>query len=197
MHPPSWAVAAGTRLDLDAFGAEFSRAWARLESRFLKVEAWQSYRESADNESQHAFEAGDEHRAGELLRLEAEADGPLYADVRSRGLDFARIRIVRPPLTPHLRYEVISYRIRAEMGESIEVVEVARDVTLPDEHRFDFLLFDRDRALVHDYGQDAVGDQVGGWLVRNAEAVRRLESLALGLRAQAQPLNRFLTNAGI
>ncbi|TDQ53738.1 DUF6879 family protein [Actinorugispora endophytica] len=192
MQPPSWAVEDAVRLDLDGFGTEFSRAWSRLESRFLKVEAWQSYRESADNESQQAFERGDVKRAHELLRYEAEADRPLYEDVQERGIDFARIRIVQPPLTDYLRYEMVGYRIRSEMGESIEVVPASSERVLPDGDHFDFLLFDRDTALVHDYGRGPTGVQTGGWLVRESAVLRRLEARALELRAKAEPLARFL-----
>lgn len=35
-----------------------------------------------------------------LLAVEAEADRPLYADMAERGLDYARIRLIKEPLTP-------------------------------------------------------------------------------------------------
>jgi len=197
MRPPGWAVDRGKRLDLDAFASEFSRAWAQLGRRFLKVECWQSYRENVNSASQRAYEQGEYDRAVELLREEAEADRPLYEDVRSRGIEFARIRVLREPLTDYLRYELLAYRIRARMGETVEVVRAAPGVPLPSRDCFDFLLFDRDVALVHDYGEGPVGEQTGGWLVRAPDAVRELEARALELRAEAVPLSRFLTEAGL
>lgn len=196
MHPPGWAVDHGERLDLDAFAAAFSQAWTRLEKRFLRVECWQSYRENVNSASQHAYERGEYEQTVRLLREEAEADRALYEDVRSRGIDFARIRVVREPWTDYLRYELLAYQIRADMGETIEVVQVTRDTPLPSNDYFDFLLFDRTIALVHDYGSGPVGEQTGGWLVRDAEPLRRLEDKALELRSRAVSLRIFLAEAG-
>ena len=131
MRPPGWAVDRGERLDLDAFASAFSHAWARLGKRFLKAECWQSYRENVNSASQRAYERGEHDRAVELLREEAEADRPLYADVRSRGIEFARIRVLRQPLTDYLRYELPAYRIRARMGETTEVVRADPGTPLP------------------------------------------------------------------
>lgn len=147
MRPPGWAVDRGERLDLDAFASAFSHAWARLGKRFLKAECWQSYRENGNSASQRAYERGEHDRAVELLREEAEADRPLYADVRSRGIEFARIRVLRQPLTDYFRYELPAYRIRARMGETTEVVRAEPGAPLPGDDCFDFLLFDRDTAL--------------------------------------------------
>ena len=116
--------------------------------------------------------------------------------MRSRGIDFARIRVVREPWTDYLRYELLAYQIRADMGETIEVVQVTRDTPLPSNAYFDFLLFDRTIALVHDYGSGPVGEQTGGWLVRDAEPLRRLEAKALELRSRAVSLRSFLAEAG-
>nr|WP_245929230.1 DUF6879 family protein [Murinocardiopsis flavida] len=87
----------------------------------------------------------------------------------------------------------MSYRIRGAMGENVEVMRIGSDATVPNDEIFDFLLFDRDVALVHDYGQGPTGVQTGGWLVRDTPSVRRLESRALALRREAEPLERFMT----
>ncbi len=117
--------------------------------------------------------------------------------MRERGIEFARIRVVQEPLTDYLRYELTSYRVRAAMGENIEVVRDGSEAPLPNEEVFDFLLFDRDTALVHDYGNGRTGVQTGGWLVRDPRAIRALEDRALALRADAAPLERFLARADL
>lgn len=193
MRPPSRVVASGRWLELDQFQAAFRTAWAGLRSRFLKLETWQSYRELSANRSQQAFERGDFDRARELLRVEAEQDGPLYEDIRQRGLEYARIRLVKEPLTDYLRYELMSYQIRAAMGENIVVVRVDPEIPNPHADLFDLLLFDRDVALVHDYGSADVGTQAGGWLVRDPEVLAELEQRVLALRAQAVPLSQYLS----
>ncbi|MFB9839545.1 DUF6879 family protein [Actinoallomurus acaciae] len=191
MLPPSWAVSSGTRLDLDGFGAAFSQAWSRTESRFLKLECWQAYREGHACESQEVYERGDMETARELLRREAEADRPLYEDVEKRHIDYSRIRLVREPLSPYLQYELLSYRIRAQMGENIEVVRCDSTVRLPSDEYFDVLLFDRREALIHDYGTGDVGWQSGGWLIEEPYVLARLEEMILALRDGAIPLRRY------
>lgn len=192
MHTLQAVVDRGTRLTLDEFSAEFSRAWSRLRSRFLKLECWQVYQEQEVNQSQQAFQRGEIDRARELLRQEAEADRALYDDVRTRRIDYSRIRLVREPLTDYLRYEMMSYRIRAAMGEVIDVVVLEPEATLPSDQFFDFLLFDRHAALVHDYGVGDVGAQTGGWLVHDDETLESLERTALALRRRSTPLRRYV-----
>lgn len=182
-------------LTLDQFLAEFRTAWSRLRSRFLKLETWQSYQELAANVSQEAFRQGNLDRVRRLLRAEAEGDRPLYQDVKQRGLDYARIRLIKEPLTDYLRYELMSYQIRAEMGEPIVVVRTDPATPLPNADLFDLLLFDRETALVHDYGTAGVGAQTGGWLVRDREIIEELERRVLALREQAVPLHRYVAES--
>lgn len=197
MRPPTWALADATWLDLDAFGSAFVSNWARIQTRFLKLECWQSYREADTNESQAAYDRGDVEAARRLLEREAEADRPLYEDVRRRGIEYARVRLVQEPLTPYLEYELLSYRIRAELGERIEVVRCGPELRLPDQEHFDFLLFDQRVALIHDYGTDEVGAQAGGWLTHGPAALAGLEEMISRLRQQAAPLARYLAEDGL
>ncbi|MEV6349841.1 DUF6879 family protein [Actinoplanes sp. NPDC051851] len=170
----------------------FTSAWSQLKSRFLKLECWQRYWEAEDNRSQAAYDRGDLDTAGDLLRAEAEADRPLYQDVRTRGIEYARVRLLQEPLTPYLKYELLSYRIRVDLGENIEVVRCNDAAHLPDERHFDFLLFDQTTALIHDYGTAEVGQQTGGWLTRDSEVITRLEQTVADLRQQAVPLHQYL-----
>ncbi|WP_345430896.1 DUF6879 family protein [Actinoallomurus vinaceus] len=181
-------------MDLDEFGSAFADAWSRIESRFLKLECRQAYRELEASASQAAYERGDIEAACTLLRQEAEADRPLYEDVRRRGIEYARVRLVQEPLTDYLAYELLSYRIRADMGESIEVVVCDAALRLPDEHHFDFLLFNRHTTLIHDYGVRKVGLQTGGWLTHEPEVIATLEQTITTLHRSAVPLQTYLAS---
>lgn len=185
------------RLDIEKFGAAFASAWSKIESRFLKLECWQAYRELEASESQAAYQRGDVDTARELLQQEAEADRPLYEDVDRRGLEYARVRLVQEPLSAYLGYELLSYRIRAEMGERIEVVRCDPALRLPDERHFDVLLFDAHTALIHDYGTGHVGRQTGGWLTHDPNAIAKLEEMISTLRQDATPLQQYLDKAGL
>jgi hypothetical protein len=189
MQPRPWALRDSTRLDLDEFSAKFHEAWSALTFRFLKLECRQTYREIETNESQVAYESGDVQRARDLLRLEAEADRPLYEDIAKQGIDYARIRLIQEPLSPYLQYELISYEIRQTMGENIEVVRLPSGLTLPNDEYFDFLLFDRHTALIHDYGES--GSQSGGWMTNHTETIDALERTALELRKTAISIDQY------
>jgi hypothetical protein len=182
-QPPAWVLDGADRLALDGFQKAFADAWRGLERRFVKIECWQSYQEAEGVRSQAAFQAGDVARARELLAEEARGDQPLYDDIKARGLDFTRIRLIDPPLTDYLRYELINYEIRAALGEHIEFLLPPSPVT----DYFDFVLFDSVVALVHDYGPGPVGRQTGGWLVRAPGALDGLAALLDDLRARSRP----------
>lgn len=190
MRPPRWAIKSGKRLDLNEFGVHFLELWSRTDLRFLKVECWQSYRELAVTTSQMAYERGDVAEARRLLRQESEAERSFYEDVERKGIDYARIRLVQKPLTSYLDYEFEAYRIRAKIGENIEVVLCDLNMRLPDGENFDFLLFDRNAALIHDYGE--IGLQSGGWMTRDPVVISALEKKAIRLRAAAVPFGDFL-----
>lgn len=192
MSPPTWALDKSTRLDLDGFAAAFAKAWSRMESRFLKLECWQTYRELEASESQAAYESGDVEAARKLLQQEAAADRSLYEDVTRRHIEYARVRLVQEPLTSYLTYEMLNYRIRADMGENIEVVVCDPALHLPDERHFDFLLFDGHTALIHDYGAGDVGLQTGGWLAHEPGTIAVLKELVEGFRRLAVPFARYL-----
>jgi hypothetical protein len=186
MLPPQWALQNSRRFEQDELGALFTEAWSRLQARFLKLKCWQTYQEHEPIKSQMAYDDGDMDRARELVRQEAEADRSFYADMKVRKLAYIRVRVVQEPLTPCVGYELMAYRIRATMGETVEVVSCDDELSLPNEEYFDFLLFDRHTALIHDYGDK--GLQSGGWLVTDSEIIASLDKLAIGLRERAIPL---------
>jgi hypothetical protein len=185
MRIPDRLIRAGQRLSVDEFGEEFVHAWRRRNHRFLKLECWQTYQEPGTR-SLRAFLTGDHAQVERLLQAEADEDSFVYEEVARRKVDYARIRLVRLPLTPYLQWEMWNYQIRAKMGEHIQLVEMPPEVELPNDECFDFLLFDRSVALVHDYGDD--GLQVGGWLVDDHRTLAELEHRALTLRSGAVPL---------
>ncbi|MEV6983026.1 hypothetical protein AB0M95_17425 [Sphaerisporangium sp. NPDC051017] len=73
----SGATRTGRRLTFDQGGQQFSKAWSRIEWRFLKLECWQAYEELDTNKSQEAYRQGDVEQARDLLRDDAEADPDL------------------------------------------------------------------------------------------------------------------------
>jgi hypothetical protein len=54
------------------------------------------------------------------------------------------------------------------------------------EEYFDFLLFDSQAALIHDYGSGPVGRQVGGWLTRVPRTLDALAAIVDDLRSRGR-----------
>lgn len=187
MEVPDWVLIEAKQLSPQDFDSEFHALWSRMKTRFLKLECWQEYQEP-NSKSLTAFMCGDTAHADKLLQLEAAQGKSLYEDVARRKIDYTRIRIIRQPLTPYLRWEMRNYKVRAAMGETIVFIDDSDSMMpLPNEHLFDFLLFDRDVALVHNYGNN--GLQVSGWLVKEPNVLSQLEEVASHLRNRAIPLS--------
>jgi hypothetical protein len=185
MHrPPAWSLAGSESVSLEEFQVRFGEAWSQIERRFIKVECWQSYKEAEGVRSQEAFQRGDAEAARRLLAEEAKGDQPLRDEVKARGLEFTRVRLVTPPLTDYLRYEMINYEIRGRLGESVEFISPVSPV----EEYFDFLLFDTKAALIHDYGDGPIGFQTGGWFTRVPETLDALARIVDDLRFQGTPM---------
>ncbi|MEV4526999.1 DUF6879 family protein [Streptosporangium sp. NPDC049304] len=90
-----------------------------------KFERRQHFEEQG-SPSRDAFRRGD---WDEALRLLDERRDDLLALTREderRGSFFHRVRVVETPLTPYMRWELHSLRIRAECGERIRVIGVER-----------------------------------------------------------------------
>ncbi|WP_176611410.1 DUF6879 family protein [Actinomadura sp. WMMB 499] len=192
MHqPPAWALERSERVTPDGFLESFREAWERTERRFLKLECWQSYREAEGVRSQEAFEAGDIERARRLLEEEAMGDQPLRDEVKARGLEFTRVRLLDLPLTGYLRYEMINYEVRDRLGERMEFIAPPSPV----EGYFDFLLFDSHTALIHDYGPGPVGHQTGGWLTHHPATLHALSDTIADLRTRGEPVPALETYA--
>jgi hypothetical protein len=194
-RPPEWALQNAVRLDMREFALAFSDSWRSAVSGMEKVETWQTYQEP-ETQSLAAFENADYRRVGQLVEEEAKLDGFVYDDVQHKGRSFVRQRIVKLPLTSYLEWEFWNYRIRARLGEIVQVIDHtnSRD-DLPNASFFDCLLFDNNIALVHDYGTD--GLQVGGWLVTSQVVLDRLAGTIAGLKAQSVPLETFIAEKRI
>jgi hypothetical protein len=191
IRPPEWATHSSHRLDMQGFGRAFGDCWRSARTGMLKVEAWQTYQEPGTR-SLRAFKNGDYREVRDLVSEEARLDDFVYDDVRDKGRHFTRFRLVELPLSEYLEWEFWNYRIREELGEVVLVIDKTDSTDeLPSRSYFDFLLFDGDAALIHDYGTD--GLQVGGWLATSDDVLDRLGRTIASLRQESVALERFIS----
>ncbi|MEV4746313.1 DUF6879 family protein [Streptosporangium sp. NPDC049248] len=123
---PFLVPAQGERLVRDAYRRDFRQRDAQIRNRdSWKFERRQHFEEQG-SPSHDAFRRGDWEEA---LRLLDERRDDLLAVTREderRGSFFHRVRVVERPLTPYMRWELHSLRLRAECGERVRVVGVEK-----------------------------------------------------------------------
>lgn len=140
MLPPSDA-------GFNAWFREFRRSWFRLET-------FQSYGGSGEDEDIRAF------NAGRPLKVRASE---YTANVRAAARDgrtMRRVHVITEPITDYIRYEVAAYAENVAAGEDVRIVPVAEGGAWPNgvpEAR-DFWLFDDTDMYDMHYGAD------GFWL---------------------------------
>jgi hypothetical protein len=99
--------------------------------------------------------------------------------------------LVKLPLTSYVEWEFCNYRVRGGLGKVVRIFDRTGALgDLPSSSHFDFLLFDDEVALVHDYGTN--GLQVGGWLVASRDILDRLSCIVTDLSEQSVALEGFI-----
>ncbi|MDR7277689.1 DUF6879 family protein [Catenuloplanes atrovinosus] len=117
---------AGERLTADEFRAEFAdQFWNIREGDFWKLERRQTFVEPGDASWAAFFHAGDWKRALRLIkarRTEYEDDA---RRMRQIGLTSYRVRVIEPPLTPYLQWELRSLALMGAISDRIRVLDAA------------------------------------------------------------------------
>lgn len=179
-------IGSGDYLNPGEYSEEFDRLWSRLTATFVKVERLQTY-SRVGSKSYEAYLAGRVDEALQIFRSDViGSEAELLADIPRKGICYTRIRIVEPPLSTYLRFEFETYRISAEYGQVILVLNAdgSRIDSAPE-----FILFDRYAALVLDYSDD--GELRGAWRHESAHAIDYLFNLFLYLRRHSVSLGAY------
>lgn len=126
-------------------------------------------------------------------RLTPRPDGwiEILTEARARGARFARVQILRPPLSMYAGYLLAVYEENLGQGEDIRIAVSQRGPSAEDLPREDFWIFDDATVALMDYDRD--GRFLG---VRDAsssiEAYRRAQGAAA---AASMPLLEWLSTA--
>lgn len=113
----------GVWLDLDAYSDAYDEAYEHI--AFWKLERRQHYQEPGVP-SWEAFAAGDWRRS---LELNEQARESVVAKVREDAelkVESRRVRIVERPISGYIQWEMQYFRLLAEAGESIRVVDAEK-----------------------------------------------------------------------
>ncbi len=179
----------GQILDVAAYHSLRREESDHLTKPFWKLERAQYFHEPDDDPCWQAFNAGDWSRVlaeFERERSDARAEADKYA---RQGSGLRRLRIVERPVTPYLLWEMQWFRILAEEGTSIRVMDAGQVRDLERENPLPEVVVD-EHALYHvSYDED--------WRARGArriadpEVVRQVSEEIAGLWEAATPLDRY------
>ncbi|WP_395298560.1 DUF6879 family protein [Kitasatospora hibisci] len=115
-------------------GQDFGRLFETFERTAFRLETLAVYDVDEEREEFADF------LAGKGLPPDC-ADNPWVRSMTSLGKQVARVHVLRSPLSDYLRYELAAYPGNIKAGESIGIIDTARQevLGLPDH---DFWLFD-------------------------------------------------------
>ncbi|MFD7735797.1 DUF6879 family protein [Kitasatospora phosalacinea] len=133
-------------------GEDFGRLFQAFERTAFRLETLAVYDVDEEREEFAAFLAG--------KGLPAErSDNPWVRSMTDLGKQVARVHVLSSPLSDYLRYELASYPGNVKAGESIGIIDTARQEVagLPDH---DFWVFDDTEVYRMHYTE--AGQFIGG-----------------------------------
>jgi len=162
-------------------GEDFGWLFQTFEHTAFRLETLAEYDVDAEREEFSDFLAGKGLPA-------KRSDNPWVRSMTNLGKQVGRVHVLSSPLTDYLRYQMASYPGNIKAGESVGIIDVARQVVagLPDH---DFWLFDDARVYRMHYTE--TGQFVGGELLPDdrLEEYRGYRDIAL---AHAVPFAEYV-----
>lgn len=183
--------ATGRVLDRRAYHADAAsvRADPDISGDSWKLERSQVFHEDGDP-AWDAYLEGDWARVAEIFeseRPDLERQRRSYAQ---QGVTLRRVRIVETPMTPYLRWEMLSHRVFVESGYEIGVLdaeqvrEFERETPLPE-------LVVYGGEVVYQVRYDERWAPVGAKRIDDPELARGLSEVIAGLYRRSEPLLDF------
>lgn len=179
----------GTTLDVVSYHALRRKESQDLTRPIWKLERSQYFHEPDDDPSWLAFLAGDWARVREVFESERPAARAETQQYARQGSELRRLRIVERPVSRYLLWEMQWFKILAEEGTAIRVMDAGqvhdleRDAPLPeivvDEH-----------ALYH-VGYDENWRACGARRIDDPDVVRQVTEEIAALWKRAEPFSRY------
>lgn len=174
----------GPELDLDSYSDAYDEAYENI--IFWKLERRQSFREPGVP-SWEAFAAGDWRLALELNERERENVAAKVAEDARLRVESRRVRVVDKPVTPYLQWEMQYFRLLAEAGEDLRVVDAAHVRHMEVERPLPEVVVLGDR-LLFEVLYDATGTAYGARRIDSADVVAGAGREIADLHTTGEPL---------
>lgn len=174
----------GPELDLGAYSDAYDEVYEHIV--FRKLERRQTFREPGVP-SWEAFAAGDWDRALELNELERDAVRAKVSEDYRLGVTSRRLRVVEHPVTPYLQWEMQYFRLLAESGEDLRVVDASQVRHLETDRLLPEIVILGDRVLF-EVLYDAEGTAYGARRIDDPEVLAEAGKEVAELYAAGEPL---------
>jgi hypothetical protein len=179
----------------EKFDQVFSDWLESASTSICKIEKLQEFSIGSEDAGFEAFQRGNSeiYKAKITELFESQLD--FYTKMACHGVSFERIRLVKRPFTPYLKYEFLTYKMGARYGEKILIADVTNEQSFSlFSAAEDCLIFDSQRVLVNKY--DPTGSWTHGIAIENSTEVGRFIEIINKLRAVSVPLGHYeLTHA--
>jgi len=174
----------GPELDLASYSDAFDEAYKQIV--FWKLERRQTFREPG-MPSWEAFAAGDWDRALELNERERDTVRAKVAEDESLGVESRRLRVVEHPVTPYLQWEMQYFRLLAEAGEDLRVIDASSVRHLEADRLLPEVVILGDRALF-EVLYDAEGTAYGARRIDDPQVIAEAGREVADLYVATEPL---------
>lgn len=176
-------------LDRSSYHAALSEETERITGPIWKLERSQYFHEPDDDPSWQAFVADDWPRVLAVFESERSAARDEADKYARQGSELRRLRVVEYPVTPYLLWEMQWFRILAEEGTPIRVLDAGhardleRDAPLPE-------VVVNEHALYH-VRYDDEWRACGARRISDPEIIRQVTREITSLWERAEPFSRY------
>ena len=181
--------APGPELDLASYSDAYDEAYKQIV--FWKLERRQTFREPG-MPSWEAFAAGDWDRALALNERERDTVRAKVAEDESLGVESRRLRVVEHPVTPYLQWEMQYFRLLAEAGEDLRVIDASRVRNLEADRLLPEIVILGDRVLF-EVLYDTEGTAYGARRIDDPQVIAEAGREVADLYTAAEPLLDYFT----
>jgi len=179
----------GPEMDLASYSDAFDEAYKQIV--FWKLERRQTFREPGIP-SWEAFAAGDWDRALELNARERDTVRAKVAEDKSLEVESRRLRVVEHPVTPYLQWEMQYFRLLAEAGEDLRVIDAPSVRRLEADRLLPEIVILGHRVLF-EVLYDAEGTAYGARRIEDPQVIASACREVSDLYAAAEPLLDYFT----
>ncbi len=170
-----------------SFFANFGDAWNNASGQVIKIETRQVYIERG-NVSWEELNKGNKEKALELIPNVRSEDLALYQSLIDRKIDFIRCRLIEPPFSDYIKWEIECYHFNSKWGEKIYFSNDVAMFKILCQH--DFMVFDNKVAFIHNY--DKNGEIQGGWKTTDIDIIYQLIQTFSIIKSSSIEYKKFL-----